>query len=333
MEWLNYRHLLYFWVVVREGGLVPAGKVVHRYADEIFSPGRELVETVKGRPTGQALRFRVGVADVVPKLLVLRLLRPALALPEGIRLVCQEDSLQNLLEGLASHSLDRVLSDSPLLLPLENVTCDARSTTGSLERGSSPASWESSKTARCSRPSAARAAGGPCLRRRVRPAAAFRRGPAVPGLRQLRSGFVEVKCDSCRELTLVAFSCDLRPRPPPHLRERAPHARGEPRLGAEAARPLRPEDHRAALRPPAARVHELGGEPASVRAGGPGAIWWRVARFRWLSQADGHTWVTVGDAAKRRGRNPFGFPRDSGLICGGEYGTRTRGLRRDRPAL
>ena len=37
--------------------------------------------------------------------------------------------------------------------------------------------------------------------------------------------------------------------------------------------------------------------------------------------------------AKRRGRNPFGFPRDSGLMCGGEYGTRTRGLRRDRPAL
>ncbi len=33
--------------------------------------------------------------------------------------------------------------------------------------------------------------------------------------------------------------------------------------------------------------------------------------------------------AKRRGRNPFGFPRDSSLVCGGEYGTRTRGLRRD----
>ena len=36
---------------------------------------------------------------------------------------------------------------------------------------------------------------------------------------------------------------------------------------------------------------------------------------------------------KERGRNPFGFPRDPGLFTGGVYGTRTRGLRRDRPAL
>ena len=45
--------------------------------------------------------------------------------------------------------------------------------------------------------------------------------------------------------------------------------------------------------------------------------------------ADGYTWATVGAPGKRRGRNPFGFPRGSGLVCGGEYGTRTRGLRRD----
>ena len=28
MEWLNYHHLLYFWVVAREGGLAPAGKIL-----------------------------------------------------------------------------------------------------------------------------------------------------------------------------------------------------------------------------------------------------------------------------------------------------------------
>ncbi|MCA9642362.1 MAG: LysR family transcriptional regulator, partial [Myxococcales bacterium] len=28
MEWLNYHHLLYFWMVAKEGGLVPAGKVL-----------------------------------------------------------------------------------------------------------------------------------------------------------------------------------------------------------------------------------------------------------------------------------------------------------------
>jgi LysR family transcriptional activator of nhaA len=121
MEWVNYHHLLYFWVVAREGGLVPAGKVLRlshptllaqirtleqqlgeklfvkvgrkleltetgrvafRYADEIFTLGREMVDVVKGRTVGQALRLDVGVADVVPKLIVRRLLQPALELEQ-----------------------------------------------------------------------------------------------------------------------------------------------------------------------------------------------------------------------------------------------------------
>src|SRR4029453_6296348 len=123
MEWVNYHHLLYFWVVAREGGLVPAGKVLHlshptlsaqihaledhlgeklftkvgrklalteigrivfRYADEIFTLGREMVDTVKGRSTGPA-RLDVGVVDAVSKLVVRRLLQPALNLPEPVR--------------------------------------------------------------------------------------------------------------------------------------------------------------------------------------------------------------------------------------------------------
>lgn len=153
MEWLNYHHLLYFWVVAREGGLVPAGKVlrlshptlsaqihaledrlgeklftkvgrrlaltemgrvVYRYADEIFTLGRELVDTVKGRASGQPLRLDVGVVDVVPKLVVRRLLQPALGLPEPVRLVCHEDSFEKLLADLALHSLDIVISDAPV---------------------------------------------------------------------------------------------------------------------------------------------------------------------------------------------------------------------------
>jgi LysR family transcriptional regulator, transcriptional activator of nhaA len=153
MEWLNYHHLLYFWVVAREGGLVPAGKVlrlshptlsaqvhaledrlgeklftkvgrklaltemgrvVYRYADEIFTLGREMVDTVKGRATGAPLRLDVGVVDVVPKLIVRRLLQPALSLPEPVRLVCHEDSYQTLLGELAMHTLDIVISDAPV---------------------------------------------------------------------------------------------------------------------------------------------------------------------------------------------------------------------------
>jgi LysR family transcriptional activator of nhaA len=153
MEWLNYHHLLYFWVVAREGGLVPAGKVlrlshptlsaqvhaledrlgeklftkvgrklaltemgrvVYRYANEIFSLGREMVDTVKGRSAGSPLRLDVGVVDVVPKLVVRRLLQPALSLSEPVRLVCHEDSYEKLLGDLAMHTLDIVISDAPV---------------------------------------------------------------------------------------------------------------------------------------------------------------------------------------------------------------------------
>jgi LysR family transcriptional activator of nhaA len=153
MEWINYHHLLYFWVVAREGGLVPAGKVlrlshptlsaqirsleeqlgeklftkvgrklaltevgrvVFRYADEIFTLGREMVDTVKGRSGGQPLRLDVGIADVVPKLVARRLLEPALRLPEPVRLVCHEASYEKLLADLALHAIDIVIADAPV---------------------------------------------------------------------------------------------------------------------------------------------------------------------------------------------------------------------------
>lgn len=151
MEWLNYHHLLYFWMVAREGGLVQAGKalrlshptlsaqihaleerlgeklfvkegrrlvltevgrVTYRYADEIFSLGRELVDAVQGRSSGRPLRLVVGVVDVVPKLIVRRLLEPALALPEPVRLVCREDGFDELLAELSLHNLDIVIADA-----------------------------------------------------------------------------------------------------------------------------------------------------------------------------------------------------------------------------
>ncbi len=153
MDWINYHHLLYFFVVAREGGLVQAGKVlrlshptlsaqihtledqlgeklfvkvgrkleltemgrvVYRYAEEIFSLGRELVDTVKGRGGGKQLRLDVGVVDVVPKLVVRRLLQPALDLAEPVRLVCVEAPYEKLLADLALHTLDIVIADAPV---------------------------------------------------------------------------------------------------------------------------------------------------------------------------------------------------------------------------
>lgn len=152
MEWLNYHHLLYFWTVVREGGVsraaeklhlsqptisaqlrqleaalgqrllqrqgrtvVPtaAGRMVFRYADDIFGIGRELMETLRGQPAGRPLQLTVGVANAVPKLIVYRLLRPALQGPEPVQLMCREGSPDQLLTELATHALDVVISDAP----------------------------------------------------------------------------------------------------------------------------------------------------------------------------------------------------------------------------
>ena len=152
MDWLNYHHLLYFWTVAREGGvsraavklrlsqptvsaqikmleqslgeqllerqgrtlvLTDVGRVVYRYADEIFAVGREMRETLRGRPSGRALRLTVGIANAVPKLVVYRLLRPALVRNEPIHLVCREDNPEGLLAQLATHEIDVVISDRP----------------------------------------------------------------------------------------------------------------------------------------------------------------------------------------------------------------------------
>jgi len=153
MEWLNYHHLLYFWVVAREGSVTRAseqlglaqptvsgqlkaledslgeklfsrvgrrlvltdvGRVVYRYAEEIFSLGRELQDTLKDRPTGRPARLTVGVADQLAKLITYRLIEPALKLPEPVHVVCREDKPERLLAELGVHAIDVVLSDAPV---------------------------------------------------------------------------------------------------------------------------------------------------------------------------------------------------------------------------
>lgn len=152
MEWLNYHHLLYFWVVAREGSiaraterlhltqptistqlrmleeslgeklfeksgrnlvLTEAGRIAFRYAEEIFALGRELRDTLRDRPTGKPPRVTVGIADVVPKLIAYRILRPAFDTGTDIELVCREASRETLFAQLAQHEVDLVLSDAP----------------------------------------------------------------------------------------------------------------------------------------------------------------------------------------------------------------------------
>ena len=153
MQRLNYHHLQYFWLVAREGGLGPAGKllrlspatlsgqirsleetvghrlfmkqgrklvltdvghVTYRYADEIFSLGRELSDVLERRVLPTATTFRVGLVQALPKMVVRRLLEPILTSQPPARLVCHEGTLEALTGGLASHTLDLLLTDVPL---------------------------------------------------------------------------------------------------------------------------------------------------------------------------------------------------------------------------
>jgi LysR family transcriptional regulator, transcriptional activator of nhaA len=151
MEWLNYHHLLYFWTVMHEGSLTAAskrlrlapstvsaqvgrfeealggklfrrvgrgleptdlGRMVFRYADEIFSLGREMMDTIRGRPVVGRLSLKVGVVDVLSKLIVRKILEPVFNFPEPVHLVCYENKEEKLLAELAIHKLDVVLTDS-----------------------------------------------------------------------------------------------------------------------------------------------------------------------------------------------------------------------------
>jgi DNA-binding transcriptional LysR family regulator len=53
--------------------LTDFGQSVFRYADEIFSVGQELQNSIRGQPSGRPIRFVVGMPDVLPKLIAYRL--------------------------------------------------------------------------------------------------------------------------------------------------------------------------------------------------------------------------------------------------------------------
>jgi LysR family transcriptional regulator, transcriptional activator of nhaA len=154
MAQLNYKHLHYFWMTAKAGGVVKAaerlhatpqtvsgqiklleealgqalfrkqgrrlvltdeGRVALSYADEIFALGGELGQALgQARELAPTLELRVGVADAVPKTIAYRLLEPAYDLPQTVRVVCREAPLRDLLARLAIHQLDLILADEPL---------------------------------------------------------------------------------------------------------------------------------------------------------------------------------------------------------------------------
>jgi LysR family transcriptional activator of nhaA len=94
--------------------LTETGELVHRYAEDIFQTGRELVDAIRGRPAGRPRTFRVGIVDVMAKLVAFQLLQPVLDLDEPVSLYCREEEPNRLFAELAVHELDLVLSDIPV---------------------------------------------------------------------------------------------------------------------------------------------------------------------------------------------------------------------------
>src|SRR5574343_77249 len=147
----NYRHLYYFWMVAKEGGmshaaqrldmavqtvsaqvrelerdlgaqllrpagrgvaLTEAGLAVLRQAEHICQRGAALPDLARQATQTSTVRLTVGVADGLPKLVVHRLLQTLLPNPD-LRLVCHEGEMADLLADLAVHKMDVVLSDHP----------------------------------------------------------------------------------------------------------------------------------------------------------------------------------------------------------------------------
>lgn len=151
---MNFKHLHYFWVTAKAGGVMRAGEQLHTtpqtlsgqiklledwlgrklfrksgrqleltedgrlalgYADQIFTLGAELETALRQARAGQrVLDFRVGVADSVAKSVAYRLLEPALSVNEPVRLICSEGKFPDLLAQLALHGLDLVIADEPM---------------------------------------------------------------------------------------------------------------------------------------------------------------------------------------------------------------------------
>lgn len=137
MDWLNYHHLLYFWMTAKEGSVVKASEKLHlsqptisnqlktleqtighqlfqrtgrqliltevgqdvfRYADAIFTMGQDLQHFLLGQSqSSHRKRLQIGITDSLPKLVSYRILEPLLYKQNELRFVCYEDDN---LEGL-----------------------------------------------------------------------------------------------------------------------------------------------------------------------------------------------------------------------------------------
>lgn len=153
MRWLNYQHFYYFWRVAKKGSVTDAcrelrlaqptvsaqlkvfeetlgeklftregrnlkltdvGRVAFRYAEEVFSTCNEFLDVLDGKDTSTPGDLKIGISDVVPKVIAYRLIEPAFSGSGSVAVTCYEDRTERLLAELAVSEVDLVISDIPV---------------------------------------------------------------------------------------------------------------------------------------------------------------------------------------------------------------------------
>lgn len=153
MNQLNYHHLRYFHAIVREGSLTKAaqslhvsqsalsvqlkkleeslggplfdrkhkslrlteeGRIVLDYAETIFRTGEELIATLQNKSKRYREVLRVGAVSTLSKNFQLSFLKEALE-DQSVEVVIHSDNLRGLIRQLKAHTIDLVLSNSPVL--------------------------------------------------------------------------------------------------------------------------------------------------------------------------------------------------------------------------
>ena len=149
MQWLNYHHLYYFYVIASEGGVTEAtkklklaqstlsaqlkqfedvigyqlferksrklfltdvGKRVFDYAHEIFSLGEELRDSLGNLQDSLRFSLKVGVMDSIPKKICREMVQ-IISRENHARISIFEESLASLTNKLSAHEIDLILSN------------------------------------------------------------------------------------------------------------------------------------------------------------------------------------------------------------------------------
>ncbi len=159
MQWLNYHHLYYFYVIAKEGSIAKAaiklnvgqpalstqlrqleeslgknlferkkqrlflsepGRIAFEYADQLFRLGSEMVEVLQDRLQNNRIHVQIGALDSVPKPVIMDVVMQAHK-HGNCTVSVLEGAGGDLLRELSAHQLDLLLSNYPPNVDFQSV--------------------------------------------------------------------------------------------------------------------------------------------------------------------------------------------------------------------